>query len=153
LNELRSRSEMWAPRYVAGGVVAVLLVAACSSGTGTISVEDAWGRTAPSSAFNAAFYMTITGGETDDVLVSADADVCGAVELHETVMNDGVMQMQHLPAGIPIQAGAVVALEPGGMHIMCLDKNADLVSGESVSVTLVFGTASSQVVEFEIRDQ
>jgi hypothetical protein len=153
LNELRSRSEMWAPRYVAGGVVAVLLVAACSSGTGTISVEDAWGRTAPSSAFNAAFYMTITGDETDDVLVSADADVCGAVELHETVMSDGVMQMQHLPAGIPIQAGAVVALEPGGMHIMCLDKNADLASGESVSVTLVFRTASSQVVEFEIRDQ
>jgi len=138
---------------MACGVVIVLLVAACSSGTDTVSVEDAWGRTAPSSAFNAAFYMTITGGEIDDVLVSADADVCGAVELHETVMNDGVMQMQHLPAGIPIDAGAVVSFEPGGMHIMCLDKNADLVSGESISVTLVFETASFQVVEFEIRDQ
>jgi copper(I)-binding protein len=144
---------MRASTYVAGGVVAVLLVAACSSGTETISVEDAWGRTAPSSAANAAFYMTITGGETDDVLVSADADVCGAVELHETVMNDGIMQIQHLPAGIPIDTGAVVALEPGGMHIMCLDKNVDLVSGESVSVTLVFETAPLQVVEFEIRDQ
>jgi copper(I)-binding protein len=144
---------MRASRYLAGGVLLALIAVACTDGGDGIEIEDAWGRTAPSSAANAAFYMTINGGDTDDALVSAEADVCGLVELHETVMSNGVMKMQHLVGGIPIAAGSVVSLEPGGMHIMCVERAADIGSGETIPISLDFATGPTQVIEFEIRDQ
>lgn len=96
--------------------------------------------------------MSLTGGKSNDVLVSADIGECTVVELHETVGNDGVMQMQHLPAGIVFDAGQTVLLEPGGKHIMCIDKLDDFAPGDTLTVTLSFETADDMVVEFEIRD-
>jgi copper(I)-binding protein len=71
--------------YVVGGVLLALIAVACADGGDGIEIEDPWGRTAPSSAANATFSMTINRGDTDDTFVSAEADVCGAVEFHETV--------------------------------------------------------------------
>lgn len=140
-------------RVMVVGFVLGLVATACTSGGEGIEIEDAWGRTAPSSAANAAFYMTISGGDTDDALVSANADFCGSVQLHETVMNDGVMKMEHLRGGIPIAAGSVVLLEPGGMHIMCIERAADLAPGDVYPISLEFTVGAMQVIEFEIRDQ
>ncbi|MEN8040705.1 MAG: copper chaperone PCu(A)C [Actinomycetota bacterium] len=140
-------------RFVAMSVGVAMLAAACSSGSADVAIDDPWGRTSPKVATNAAFYMSITGGDADDTLVSASADVCGMVELHETVMNDGVMSMQHLPAGIPVPAGETVSLEPGGLHVMCMNKTAELEIGQMVSVDLVFETADPMTVDVEIRDE
>ena len=96
----------------------IVLAAACGTGSEAITVTDAWGRTSPNAATNAAFYMSLTGGESSDVLVAADIGECTVVELHETVGNDGVMQMQHLPAGIAFDADQTVLLEPGGKLAM-----------------------------------
>jgi len=75
-------------------LVVLLLLAACGSEAG-ITIDDPWGRTSPSAAANGAFYLTI-GNDTDqaDVLQSVSTDACGAVELHRTTIEDGVM-----PAG------------------------------------------------------
>lgn len=137
-----------------GAVMGVLiaLAAACGSGSEAITVTDAWGRTSPNAATNAAFYMSLTGGESSDVLVAADIGECTVVELHETVSNDGVMQMQHLPAGIAFDEGQTVLFEPGGKHIMCIDKLDDFAPGDTLAVTLSFETADDIIVEFEIRD-
>jgi copper(I)-binding protein len=140
-------------RLVIAGVLLALVAVGCTGGHEGIEVDDAWGRTAPSSAANAAFYMIVNGGDVDDALVSAEAEGCGVVEIHETVMNDDVMMMQHLPEGIPVVAGSVVTLEPGGMHIMCIGRTADLDPGEVFPISLEFAIAPTQVIEFEIRDQ
>jgi copper(I)-binding protein len=133
--------------------VGVAVVAtACSSPSDDISVEDAWGRTSPQAAANGAFYMTIAGSTTDDTLLRVITDACGIVELHETVMNDGVMAMQHLPQGIPVPAGSQVMLEPGGMHIMCMNKQVDFSVGDTVVLDLVFESADPMTVTVEIRD-
>lgn len=131
----------------------LLVAAACSGVSEAITVEDAWGRASPKAAANGAFYMTLTGGASDDVLVSAEAGACSVVELHETVTNDGAMKMQHLPDGIELAAGETVSLEPGGKHIMCIDKKAEFVAGDSISATLSFEASDDMMVEFEIRDQ
>lgn len=140
-------------RLITVVLVSVLALASCTSGTDAISVGDPWGRTSPQAAANAAFYMTLTGGDTDDTLVAAETDACGVVELHETVMNDGVMKMQHLPDGVTITSGAVVVFEPGGIHVMCIDKQVEFSAGDNASITLVFETAGPMIVDFEIRDQ
>jgi len=129
-----------------------VLVAACSSGDAAVTVEDPWGRPSPTSTSNAAFYMQLDGAGEDDVLVSATSPACGVVELHETQMSDGVMSMQHLPEGIPVPAGETVALEPGGLHVMCMGVTSPLTVGEMIEVGLEFENSGSMTIEAEIRE-
>ena len=66
--------------------------------------------------------MDITNGTDDAVtVVGASSDACSMVQIHETALSaDGVMSMSPLPAGLLIPAGGTVALEPGGVHLMCM---------------------------------
>lgn len=143
---------MKAGRLIALIAALVVVVAACSSGSDSVQVEDPWGRPSPSSAANAAFYMQLDGAAEDDVLVSATSSACSVVELHETQMSDGVMSMQHLPQGIPVPAGETVSLEPGGLHVMCLGVVNPLTVGEMIEVALEFENSGAMTVEAEIRE-
>ena len=131
-----------------------LLLSACGSSDG-IEVTDAWGRTSPMAAANGAFYMTITnGGDADDALLSASANVCGTTELHEMAMGDeGVMSMRPVPGGqIDIPAGETVMLEVGGLHVMCLAKTEQFDIGDTFPITLVFENAGTMEISAEIRE-
>jgi len=140
-------------RWMVLGLGLALLAAACSSsGDKGVVVQDPWGRTSPKVATAAAFYMTLEGGDTADRLVGGDADICGAVEIHQTIITDGVMHMQPAEGGIEIPAGGEAVLEPGGYHVMCINKTVELEAGDVVPLTLVFENAPSQTVEAEIRD-
>jgi copper(I)-binding protein len=131
----------------------VVTAGACSSsGDDGIEVEDPWGRTSPKVVANGAFYMVLNGGETADRLVAADAEVCGTTELHQTIMNDGVMTMQQVEGGIDIPAGGQAILEPGGLHVMCINKASEFEVGDVIPVTLTFDKAEEQTVEAEIRE-
>lgn len=132
-----------------------LLLAACSGGeqAADISVTDVWARPSPTMAANGAFYMNIhNNGSASDRLIDAASDACGTVELHETMMENSVMQMRHKQE-IPIPPGQTVALEVGGLHVMCLDKQADFTPGSRIPLTLIFANAGELVVEAEIREQ
>lgn len=129
-----------------------LILAACSGGDEVLSVDDAWGRPSPTSSSNGAFYMTITGGAEDDRIVSAESPACGMVELHETTMTDGSMSMRELPGGIPVPSGETVVLEPGGMHIMCMNVQTALTEGETVAVELTLENSGLITVQAEIRE-
>lgn len=130
-----------------------LLAAACGGSDGGIEVKDPWGRTSPRVAVNGAFYMILDNGGEADTLLAASSDACGAIELHTTVMSDGVMKMQMVEGGIAVPSEGSVALEPGGLHVMCIDKQVDFVIGEKISLELDFETGDSQTVEIEIRDE
>jgi copper(I)-binding protein len=120
----------------------LLLAAGCGDGS-DIEVSGAWGRPVPAVAANGAFYM---------VRVSSAA--CGAAELHESMMTDGVMSMSPVGAGgIEIPADSEVVLEAGGLHVMCIDKQVDFVVGETFELTLEFAEAGSVVVDVEIRER
>jgi copper(I)-binding protein len=135
-------------------VLALSLVAgACSSsGSDGIVVDDPWGRSSPMAANNGAFYMTIEGSDVDDRLVAAYASVCGATELHQTIVTDGVMRMQQAEGGIEIPAGGEAVLEPGGYHVMCINKDVEFKVGDIIPVTLTFEIAEMQTVDAEIRE-
>ena len=139
--------------WMAGTLAAVLLLAACGS-DGGLTIDDAWGRTSPSAAANGAFYMTI-GNDTGqaDVLESVSTDACGTVELHQTTMEDDVMRMSPVEGGIEIPAHGEAVLEPGGFHVMCLDKQVAFDEGVTVDVTLHFAVAGDRTVEAEIRSE
>ena len=131
----------------------MVVAAACSSTSDAVTIDDPWGRPSPTSTGNAAFYMAVTGGETDDRITSASSPSCDVTELHETTMQDGVMSMQEQTEGIPIPAGSTVMLEPGGLHVMCIGVQEALVAGETVNVELEFESAGTVTVQAEIREQ
>jgi len=130
-----------------------IIATACGGDSGEASVGDAWGRPTPDAAANTAFYLTITGGSSDDTLVSASTDACGEVQLHETTMTDGSMGMQEVEGGIAVPAGGTVILEPGGLHVMCMAVTQPLVVGDSVDLVLEFDEAGAVSVTAEIRDE
>lgn len=132
-----------------------LFLVACNTGDQDgIIIEDIWGRPSPMSASNAAFYMTINNpGRAEDTLVEAFIDVCGATELHMSSIDEaGVMSMQQVQQ-IDIPAGETTVLEPGGLHVMCIDRQVDLNPGDNISIALTFSQAGEITVTAEIREQ
>ena len=132
-----------------------LSLVACSSGDGGgIDIEEVWGRPSPKSANNAAFYMAIdNAGQEQDTLIEVSIDICGATELHMSSIDDaGVMSMQQV-GQIDVPAGETTNLEPGGLHVMCIDRQADLNPGDSVPISLSFTRAGEITVEAEIKEQ
>jgi copper(I)-binding protein len=140
-------------KRIATMVLALGLLATACGSDGGVEVKDYWGRPSPRVATNGAFYMVLEGGSEADTLVAATTDACGTVELHTTVMNEGVMEMKMVEGGIEIPADGQVVMEPGGLHVMCIDKSVDFTVGTKISLTLDFETADSETIEIEIRDE
>ena len=137
-------------------VMLFLLVACGSGGDDGIKVEGAWGRVSPMNAENGAFYMQLVNESAeDDALLSATADLCGTVELHESYMDEGgMMVMRPVEGGnIPVPAGETVELKVERMHVMCLGIDNGFAVGQVVPVTLVFEKAGEMKVEVEIREE
>ena len=90
-----------------------------------------------------SFWMTITNNsDTDDALIGAEVAGCGVIELHDMFMENDVMVMRQVEGGqIPIPAGETVELKRGGLHVMCLQKEAPLEEGTTLDITLEFANA------------
>jgi periplasmic copper chaperone A len=101
------------------GFLLALLLAGCSQSESAegIVVTDVWGRPSPSMAANGAFYMNIRNNSSAaDRLVRAESAACGAVELHESVMEEGVMRMVHV-GEIELPPDQTTELKVGGLHV------------------------------------
>jgi copper(I)-binding protein len=151
-----------ARRVLATSLLVAALIAACGGGAaggsggrvGDIEISNAWVRPSPEGGTTTAFYMTIdNAGTTEDRLVAASSASCAETELHESTMQDDVMQMRPLLAGIVLPAGTSVVLGPVGLHVMCLGVADALQSGETSPLTLEFERAGSIEVAAEVRQE
>lgn len=139
---------MTTPLRTITALAATLALSACATGT-TVSVEDPWVRSNPNGM--GAVYMVLTMPEADElVAASVDPSIAGTVEVHEVIMQDGMMRMQEV-AGIPLPAGEPVTLEPGGYHLMLLDMPAMLDAGTDVDVTLRFASGDEFTITAPVR--
>lgn len=137
----------------------VVMMAACgatpesnTSGEPQIKVMESWSRPSPAMAGNGAVYMKLMNeGGADDALVSVETDVAEVVELHETKMEGDLMKMSPV-AKVEIPAGGSAALEPGGLHVMLINLQQELVAGENIKLTLNFEKSEPITIEAEIRD-
>ncbi len=130
-----------------------LVLVACATSE-QITATGLWGRPSPGSATNAAFYGTIHNhGAEFEELVAADIDICGRTELHESTLDENsIMSMHHIEK-IAIPPGGMIKLEPGGLHIMCIDRQADLDPGDLVPIRLQFLNFGELSVKASIREQ
>lgn len=120
---------------------------------GDVVVSGAWARQSLRKGGNsAAFMMVKNAGHSDDVLVSAASDVAKRVELHNHVNDNGVMKMRQVKTGIPVKAGAMAELKPGGYHVMLIGLKRDLKPGDKVHLTLTFKSGASAKLMVPVRD-
>lgn len=119
---------------------------------GDLRIGHPWSRATPPGAKVGGGYLKIENkGSTPDRLVAASLERAGRVEIHEMSINEGVMRMRELPAGIAIAGGAAVELKPGGLHLMLMELGAPLRQGERLRGSLMFERAGKVEVEFAVE--
>ena len=66
------------------------------------------------------------------------------------IMQDDVMVMRPVEDPLVIEAGAMLELQPGGLHLMFMQLEQPHVAGESLDVVLVFEHAGERTVTLEV---
>jgi hypothetical protein len=108
-----------------------------------LDIVDAWIKNLPPSVPVRAGYMTIHNpGETAVGIVSIRSDAFASIEIHRSVMQDGMMRMEPVEV-LSIPAGESRRLAPGGYHLMMQPLQATR-PGQKIEIVLQFDDGSEQ---------
>jgi len=141
-------------------VLAALLLPACFANAheykvGELQIAHPWSQELPPNAPTVAAYFVIHNqGKTADRLLSVDTPVAGEAQLHEHLMQNDVMKMQHVPS-VEIPAGGEVTFAPMAYHVMLLNlKDRSLLTdGKRFPMTLHFEKAGDVKVDVAVQKQ
>jgi copper(I)-binding protein len=91
-------------------------------------------------------------GNTADRLLSVDSPIAGVAQLHEHVMQNDLMKMQHVPS-VEIPAGGEVTFAPMAYHVMLLElKDRSLLSdGKHFPLTMHFEKSGDVTVDVSVQ--
>ncbi|WP_375243053.1 copper chaperone PCu(A)C [Sphingomonas parapaucimobilis] len=117
--------------WATAGAMALGALGGCSAKP-ELSTEEGWVRLAAVPGRPAAAYFIVHGGPKPLDLIGVSSDVAITSEMHE-----GGMAMKKVDS-VPIPAGATVAFEPGGRHVMLYDMNQGVKPGCILSLLLTF---------------
>lgn len=96
-------------------------------------------------------YMTIHNqGGIPAVLTGISSSLFARVELHQTVLKDGVARMQALGA-VTIDTNSGIDFAPGGRHVMLLDPNRALKPGDEVTLQFHFESGAILIVASPLK--
>lgn len=117
----------------------------------SLEIKDAKVRAPIPGMSKTSGYMTLVNNSNKDVsLVAAKSDIANKVEIHDHIMNNGVMKMVKLD-GLMIKANETKTFESGGLHLMFIGlKNAKEVK-DKVTVTFMFKDGTEQVSTFNVK--
>lgn len=117
-----------------------------------LSLDGSFVRAAPSGGVSALFVEIRNTTDAADTLVAARSGAAGLVEIHQTRETaDGMSEMGRVEGGVAVPAGELVSLEPGGLHIMLMDLQQDLVVGDTLDVEVEFAGQGTMLVRAPIR--
>lgn len=115
-------------------------------------VERGYIRVNPPARATTAAYMTLdNAAETAIIITDVKASVAQKVQMHHTVMDHDVMHMDHMQT-LEIPAKSSVELIPGGMHLMLLGVDEDMVAGKEAILTFTFQDGSQKKVTLPVQD-
>lgn len=127
--------------------------------TPLLTVEGAWARAMTvemdpeeaSPGANSAVYLEIRNrGREADRLLGGETTAAARVELHESLLDGDVVRMREVDR-VELPPSGVVALKPGGLHLMLLGLQRSLVPGDTILLTLRFEVASPISVPVPVR--
>lgn len=132
--------------------LSAILALAPGAQASSVMVMKAYARASatPTAETGAAYVSLMAHGEADR-LIAVSTPAAKMAGLHETVLQDGVMKMQHVDA-LDIPANGQLRMKPGGYHIMLMQLAAPLKSGTSFDLTLTFEKAGTTTISVPVRD-
>ena len=136
-------------KHISFPAIAIFVVWGWAVEAGELTVEDSWVMLPPSQSVAAAF-MKIHN-HTDEVVVleGATSPQADRVEIHQSLVSDGVASMEELK-GVSIPAGETLVLAPKGIHLM-LFKPKGLEEGSQVTFELNFKPEEKLTTQAEVR--
>ncbi len=116
----------------------------------TVTVADAWVRVTVAAQRATGAFLKLTVQGADATLIAASSPVAGVTQIHEMAMSEGVMRMREVTGGVPLKAGQIFELKPGGYHIMMMDLKQPVKAGDQVPLTLTFKQANGQQITTQV---
>jgi copper(I)-binding protein len=114
-------------------IVAALLLAACGAPQPPLVASDVEiTRPMPGRHMSAGFLVLTNNTDADIRITRVTSPQFGAVEIHETTIEDGIARMREL-GELVVPARGSVTLERGGKHLMLMQAR-DI--GDAVSLQL-----------------
>jgi hypothetical protein len=74
------------------------------------------------------------------------------VQMHETVISDGIASMQALPS-VTIAAGASVVFAAGGKHLMLMQPTSSTAAGTTVELEIHYDSGGLVIVSSAMQDR
>ena len=140
----------WRNPVIACLISALSAVPAASEEAG-VSVRDAWIRETPPGMTMMAGYMQLRNNTPrPQLLVAASSSGFQSVMIHRTIVKDGMAGMAHAPR-IELAANASLIFAPGGYHLMLMNPQRTLRTGDRVDINLEFHGGLVLPVAFEVR--
>lgn len=116
-----------------------------------LDISDAWIKNLPAAVPVRAGYMTIHNPQSHAVgIVALRSESFASVELHRTMMQDGMMRMEAVP-DLTVNPGDTVQLAPGGLHLMLMQPVEPTRPGEVHRIVIEFDDGSQQNLEMTVR--
>jgi periplasmic copper chaperone A len=116
-----------------------------------VEFSDGWIKQLPPVVPMRAGYVKIKNTSNEDVEITGmQSDSFETVEMHETTMKDGMMQMVQRES-IIIPANGNTELKPGGKHIMLINPLNPLAIGDKVELIVTFGDSKAQKIQLEVK--
>ena len=101
-------------------VLLLVLLAACGNDGPPLVASDVVVRQPMPGMQMTAGYLVLHNNSDEDIAIDRVASPqFGKVEMHETVIEDGIAKMSAL-AEIVVPAGSAVEFQPGGKHLMLM---------------------------------
>ena len=99
-----------------------------------------------------AGYLDITNkGNVDDRLIGVRINGANKAEIHSMEMDGGIMKMRPLKDGIALPKGEMIALQPGGLHLMFMKLDGFPKKGEEADLTLIFEIAGEVTLKAPVK--
>ena len=118
--------------------------------SGDIVISTPWSRATPQGAKVGAGYLVIENrGSKPDRLLGGSVEDAARFEIHDVVVENGVMKMRELK-DIELPPGGSIEAKPGGRHIMFVGLVRPLAAGEKARGALQFEHAGRVEVEFSV---
>lgn len=130
-------------------ILSALLGNACSIENAPLVASDiSIARPAPGMQMTAA-YFTLTNNTSQRITITAvTSPQFGVVQMHESVIEDGMARMYEL-GDVTILPGKSVVFEPGAKHLMLMQAQSDI---DNVTLEFIAGKAVMLSVNVALGD-
>ncbi len=135
------------------GLLLGFSMAGCGEAGPPLSVSQVQVVTAMPGRDASVAYLTLHNHSNKPVtLTGITSPQFARVELHETVLNNGIASMRSLTS-LTLDANASTELAPGGKHVMLFEPGQAMTPGHGVTLQFHFASDDSLIVETPLKSR